>query len=265
MTHTAAIEVAGDGAALEPCLGELRACAVHLSESRAAIDVARNRAAIDGDEDAAVSGRGVTLSATEDILTDGAARQVHGDVARDGAAAVAAAVDVSMYRAVAHIDDRVARHTGLVAAAEDVACDVGTTVGYCNRVTYRYLAIHAGIISDVDLRAGIHGSFVAAAEDVTLDAFQLGNMDHIHHRRNCCGATRGGIISHVAATIDVGEVECLGSTIGILYVKHIDGNRTRNVAVVVTSAVCIGDYTTKQVEGDVAVDIGSFVGMSSPR
>ena len=148
-THAAAIEVAADGAALEPHLGEVGGSIIYLSEGRAAVNVARDRAAIDGNEDIAARSRSVTFSSAEHVLTDRAAQQVHCNVVCDGAYSVAAAIDIHSHFTTGYIDFR-AGDPGTVAATEDVAyVAVGMT------------EIHSGF-------AG-HSSKIAAAEHIVCD------------------------------------------------------------------------------------------------
>ena len=63
----------------------------------------------------------------------------------------------------------------------------------------------------------------------------------------------GLIVRQVAAAIDVGDIERTSSALNI---KHIDFDNPSDVAVDIATAKNIGDGAAKQVEGDIASDVG---------
>ena len=144
ITKTAAIDVACDGAFLEPQLGDFCAKLVHVTLSRTTIDVAidgrcQTGIVTDGDRDVIASFSASTVATTENAVsgsaacTDCATVDIYVDSVADGAAGMATAVNASAHRASVDIDRRRTSDVGSFTATESVG--QGTVGQGNNRIT----------------------------------------------------------------------------------------------------------------------------------
>ena len=94
---------------------------------------------------------------------------------------------------------------------------------------------------------------VGAAEHVAPDAAFLRDVHHIDDRAFI--GIGGMVRCQVAAAVHIGEVEAASA----FKVNHVDGDAARDVAVDVGATKGVGDVAALQVEGDIAVDVGSII------
>ena len=175
VAETTTVNITVDGAFVEVHRRGFVAGA-HLAQGRAAIDLAVDdcRSGIgrrclpigctDVHRDITRSVRIVTIAAAVDVGagrgadTNGAARDIKHDIARDGAGIVAAAINARKHLATIHI------HRGI---SRGIRCGIGDTGLVAATEEFVHLAVSMAILINHG-GAAIHGRSVAAAIDITI-------------------------------------------------------------------------------------------------